>query len=169
MAYLLSAQSDFCLTFQVSSCTQHRALWDRVKLKLNLVLWILFVMWRSFARSYRPLWVMAPDRWKCISYFSSAKVSATNCLLQAPWCPISGAIKYKRPPLHYNDVIMSAMVSQITILWIVYSTAYSGTDQRKHQSSASLAFVWGINRWPVNSPHKGPVTRKMFPFDDVIM
>ena len=44
-----------------------------------------------------------------------------------------------------------------------------GTDQRKHQSSASLAFVRGIHRWPVNSPHKGPVTRKMFPFYDVIM
>ena len=44
-----------------------------------------------------------------------------------------------------------------------------GVDQRKHQSSASLAFVWGIHRGPVNSPHKGPVTRKMFPLDDVIM
>ena len=42
-------------------------------------------------------------------------------------------------------------------------------DQRKHQSSASLAFVRGIHRWPVNSPHKRPVTRKMFPFDDIIM
>ena len=41
--------------------------------------------------------------------------------------------------------------------------------QRKHQSSTSLAFVWGIHRWPVNSPHKRPVARKMFPFDDVIM
>ena len=41
--------------------------------------------------------------------------------------------------------------------------------QRKHQSSASLAFVRGIHRRPVNSPHKWPVTRKMFPFDDVIM
>ena len=44
-----------------------------------------------------------------------------------------------------------------------------GADQRKHQSSASLAFVRGIHRWPVNSQHKGPVTRKMFPYDDVIM
>ena len=52
---------------------------------------------------------------------------------------------------------------------IVYSTVYSGTDHRKHQSSTSLAFVRGIHRWPVNSPHKWPVTRKMFPFDDVIM
>ena len=71
--------------------------------------------------------------------------------------------------VHYNDVIMGMMASQITSLTIVYSTIYSGADQRKHQSSASLAFVWGIHRGPVNSPHKGPVTRKVFPFDDVIM
>ena len=70
---------------------------------------------------------------------------------------------------HYNDAIMIVMASQITSLTIVYSTVYSGTDGRKHQRSASLAFVRGIHRWPVNSPHKGPVTRKMFPFDDVIM
>ena len=70
---------------------------------------------------------------------------------------------------HYTDVIMSTMVSQITSLTIVWSTVYSGADQRKHQSSASLAFVQGIHRWPVNSPHKWPVTRKMFPFHDVIM
>ena len=71
--------------------------------------------------------------------------------------------------VHYSDVIMGVMASQITSLTIVYSTVYSDAGQRKHQSSASLAFVWGIRRGPVNSPHKGPVTRKMFPFDDVIM
>ena len=70
---------------------------------------------------------------------------------------------------HYNDVIMSALASQITSRTIVYSNFYSGADERKHQSSASLAFVREIHRWPVNSPHKRPVTRKMFPFDDVIM
>ena len=70
---------------------------------------------------------------------------------------------------HYDDVIMNAIASQITSLTIVYSIVYSDADQRKHQSSASLAFVWGIHRGPVNSPHKWPVTRKMFPFDDVIM
>ena len=64
---------------------------------------------------------------------------------------------------------MGAMASQITSLTMVYSTVYSGTDQRKHQSSVSLAYVRGIHRWPVNSPHKGPVMRKMFPFDEVIM
>ena len=71
--------------------------------------------------------------------------------------------------LHYNDVIMSAMASEITSRTIVHSTVYSSADQRKHQSSASPAFVREIHRWPVNSPHKRPVTRKMFPFDDVII
>ena len=61
------------------------------------------------------------------------------------------------------------MAFQITGVLIVYSTVYSGANQRKHHSSASLAFVRGIHRWSVDSPHKGPVTRKMFPFDDVIM
>ena len=56
---------------------------------------------------------------------------------------------------HYSDVIMSAVASQIT-------SVCSGADHRKHQSSASLAFVRGIHRWPVDSPHKEPVTRKCF-------
>ena len=48
-------------------------------------------------------------------------------------------------------------------------TVYSGADQTNHQNSASLAFVRGIHQWRVNSPRRGPVTQKMFPFDDVIM
>ena len=64
---------------------------------------------------------------------------------------------------------MCAISSQITSLTIFSSTVYLDTDQRKHQRSASLAFVRGIHRRPVNSPHKWPVTRKMFPFDDVNM
>ena len=59
---------------------------------------------------------------------------------------------------------MSTMVSQITSLTIVYSAVYSGADQRKHQRSVSLASVRGIHLWPMNSPHKWPVTRKIFPF-----
>ena len=70
---------------------------------------------------------------------------------------------------HYNDVIMGSIASQITSLTFIYSSVYSGADQRKHQNSTSLAFVRGIHRSPVNSPHKGPVTRQMFPFDGVIM
>ena len=69
----------------------------------------------------------------------------------------------------YSDVTMSEMASQINSLTIVYSTVYSGTDQRKHQSSTSLAFVRGIHRWPVNSPHKWPVRWKIFPSAEVIM
>ena len=68
-----------------------------------------------------------------------------------------------------QDICRHHEGSQITSLTIVYSTVNSDADQRKHQSSASLAFVRGIHRGPVNSPHKWPVTRKMFPFDGVIM
>ena len=64
---------------------------------------------------------------------------------------------------------MSATACQITSVSVVCSIVGSGANQRKHQSSASLAFVWVIHRSPVNSPHKRPVTRKMYPFDDVIM
>ena len=87
---------------------------------------------------------------------------------------------------HYDDVITSAMASQMSSLTTVYSSVCSGTYERKHESSASLAFVGvcvcvcvcvcgggggggGIHRWPANSLHQGPVTRKMFPFDDVII
>ena len=48
---------------------------------------------------------------------------------------------------------MGAIASQITNLTIVCSTFYSGADQRKHQSSASLAFVWGIHRWHLPCPN----------------
>ena len=71
--------------------------------------------------------------------------------------------------VHYNDLIMRAMASQITSLMTVYSSVYYRRRSKQNESSASLAFVRGIHRWPVNSPHKGPATRKMFPFDDVIM
>ena len=64
---------------------------------------------------------------------------------------------------------MSAMASQITGVSVVCLIACSGADQRKHRSSTSPAFVWWIHRWPVDSPNKGPVTRKRFLFDDVIM
>ena len=66
--------------------------------------------------------------------------------------------------VHYSDVIMGTMAFQITSLTIVYSTVYSGADQTKRLSSASLDFVS-----PVNSSHKWAVTRKLFPFDDILM
>ena len=85
----------------------------------------------------------------------------------------------KRPPgcpclRHYSDIIMGAMASQITRVPIVYATVCSDAYQSKHKSSASLAFVRGIHRSPMTPPppphtHKWPVTRKMFPFHDVIV
>ena len=75
--------------------------------------------------------------------------------------------KYLPHMYHYNDIIMSIMASQITCVSIVCSTVCWGADQRKHQSSMSLAFVMGIHRLPVDFPYKGTVIRKIVPFDDV--
>ena len=91
-------------------------------------------------------------------------------VISPQWCLLTGnTTSSYQIKAHYHDVILSSMTSKITSLTIVYSTIYSRAYQRKHQSSASLAFVCGFHRWPVNSPHKGPVTRKNFPFDDVII
>ena len=83
-------------------------------------------------------------------------------------CPWIGLSRYV-PNVHYSDVIMSSMTSKITGVPTVYSTVCSGADQSKYQSPASLAFVRWIHWWPVISLQKGPVTRKMFLFDEVIM
>ena len=71
--------------------------------------------------------------------------------------------------MHYSDVMMSTMASQITIVSSVCSTVCSDADQRKYQSSTSLALCEGNSPVTGDSPHKGLVTRRMFPFDDVIM
>ena len=85
------------------------------------------------------------------------------------WRRFPASHQYVRYGFHYCDVIMGAAASQITSLTIVYSTVYSDADQRKHQSFASLPLVRGIHRGSVDSPHKWPVRRKMFSFDDVII
>ena len=107
---------------------------------------------------------------KIYLYYQKIPIGAYSCHTMATLlCYHYAFMPVKRDPLqqelrcpHYSDIIMCAMVSQVTSVSIVCSTVCSGVDQRKHQSSASLAFVWGIHRWPVNSPHKGPVTRKCF-------
>ena len=90
-----------------------------------------------------------------------------DCLVKGPLSYLMMVYGILEPirPYHYSGVIMGAIASQITSLTIVYWTVYSDADQRKYQSSASLAFVRGIHRGPGTSPRKGPVT---FPFDDVI-
>ena len=82
-------------------------------------------------------------------------------IIAVPW-PLHEFLWYFTPLHHNSDVIKSLMACQITSIMIVYWTVYSGPDLRKHQSSASLAFVRGIHRWPVNSPHKRPLIRKIF-------
>ena len=57
---------------------------------------------------------------------------------------------------------MTSIASQITSLTVVYSIFYSDADQRKHQSSASLAFVWGIHRDRWIPRTKGQLRGKCF-------
>ena len=105
-------------------------------------------------------YILLSDKRRWVTHFCIGKraVIGSDNLLSPVRCP---AIIWT----YYSDVIMGAMVSQFTSPTTVYSTVYSRADQRKFQSSASLAFVRRIHRWP----NKRPVTRKMFPFDDVIM
>ena len=119
------------------------------------------------------LWVQKLYFW---NYSHISWVTFTHCITVTKKNRVRCSCKPKfnmavidLPVTHYDGVLMSTMASQITSLMIVYSIVYLSADQRKHQSSALLAFVRGIHRRAVNSPHKGPVTRKMFPFDDVIM
>ena len=113
---------------------------------------------------------------KSISFAQSRRTFARSMVLVCDMCTCYDEFRTshiasvpRNTRHHYTDVIIDTMTSQISSLTIVYSTVYSDADQRKHQSSASLAFVRGIHRRLVNSPHKWPVKRKMFPFDDVIM
>ena len=111
-----------------------------------------------------------PERYHSKVLVSNHKAQQSiGIILGISLCCLSPNFAELQVQYHYGDVIMSTIASQITSLTIVYSTVYSDADQRKHQSSASLAFVWGIHRGPVNSPHKWRVMWKMFPFDDVIM
>ena len=98
-----------------------------------------------------------------------APYMVTVSMWNLEFCCCFALVDFVRTAAQYGDVIMSTTASQITSLTIVYLTVYSGADQRKRQGSASLAFVRGIHRRLVNSPQKVPVTRKIFPFDDVIM
>ena len=107
----------------------------------------------SYKSKYRMVWIL------CVLIL----FNILDCLIF-----VDDMVTYQNRE-HYTDVKMVTIASQITSLTIVYSAIYSDADQRKYQNSASLAFVWGIHRRPVNSPHKWPVTRKMLPFDDVIM
>ena len=150
------------------SCILYSFKFKRVPVILYAHIWFVTVQYKHFvgsnAESY-PSFIQVSGVEIEISMMTSCKEWFLYCLSL-----VRGIHKYQWIlPKYYNDVIMGAMASHITSLTIVCSTRYSGTDQNKYQSPASLAFVWGIHRWLVNSPHKGPITQKYFPFDNAIM
>ena len=118
----------------------------------------------NFLQSLMPLWGHNELRLdQCqVLWWLTWKSNCCYCHLNMIAHSILLVLRLEKCFYHYSDVIMTTIASQITSFTIVYSIVYSDADQRKHQSSASLAFVWGIHRWPVNSQHKRPVTRKCF-------
>ena len=129
------------------------------------------VKWRSFCLGLNVLKALFVHVGPDYQYFplKFPKLSSPGTLSTPPCYSYCNHLGYVGRGFSSQWRIMITMASQITSISIVYSTVLSGADQRKHQSSASLAFVRVIHRCPVNYPHKGPVTWKMFPFDDVIM
>ena len=81
---------------------------------------------------------------------------------------LPGALDHYSAP-HYSDVIMSAMACQITGALIAYSTGLFRCRLKKTSKLRVTGLMRGIHRWPVNSMHRRPVTRNIFPFDDVIV
>ena len=114
-----------------------------------------------------PLYATSLHPHSRLSRKNVAAISVDSWIIYIHTCYVMHAVTWFWS--HYSDVMMSAMVSQTTTVSIVCPTVGSGSEQRKHQSSASLAFVWGIHGRPVNSSNRRPVTRKVFPFDDVIV
>ena len=102
---------------------------------------------------------------KGLSWGSSAMRSEISSVKSGQMDFAKASETFNIPNSHYDDVIMSAMASQITSLTIVYSRHRS----KKTSNLRVTGLCEGNSPGPVNSPHKGPVTRKMFPFDDVIM
>ena len=104
-----------------------------------------------------------PDSRSLMQFINTCEqenVKETPCLLGSVFIELYDIITRSRENtnsryMQYNDVMMSAMASQITSVSTVCSIVGTGPDQTKHQSSATLAFVRGIHRWPVNSPTKG--------------
>ena len=114
-------------------------------------------------------------------YFDKCRISNTVMEIfngekdEENWLPTYEHCPHWRHSVGHTGLVI--MVTSYWARWRLKSLALplftqpfiQGQIKRKHQSSGSQAFVRGIHRWPVNSPHKWPVTRKMFPFDDVIM
>ena len=151
----------------------------------NIILWVFAYrrcdkpddvqFMKSWEKVCRIFWCRFKLSWHCTSVPYCLLVSVSNEMLFDKYDKIDRKRQEFYPMIHATEQIPTHRAQSQTgnSLWksdfYVYSNIYSCADQRKHQSSASLAFVRGIHRWPVNSPHEGPATRKMFPFHDVIM
>ena len=103
-----------------------------------------------------------PGMWSCCSCWTHSRVGCDWDTLWIMWHPRNAAVEAAECTVHYDDVIMTQLASQITSLTVVYSAVYSDADQRKHQSSASLAFVWGIHRDRWIPRTKGQLRGKCF-------
>ena len=121
---------------------------------MNLIapLLLRYNMWllqRKTQVHYRLMWILYWSNWSNCFWWQS-KMALSTVVFRASkqfggrWNVIR-VIKWRGPleivghfRTHYNDVIRGAMASQITSLTVVYSIFYSGADQRKHQSSASV-------------------------------
>ena len=127
------------------------------------------IFWKVFLRLPQRHGFVPRNHWRRMMSWNSVNFGSSNVLV--PSDPICYSVVFAifTHSIHYSYVIMSPMASQITGVSVVCSIFCSGADKKKHQSSASLAFVRGVHRWPMNSPHKLPVTREMFPFDGVVM
>ena len=118
--------------------------WSRIHCTIVVIITLHFFSFKMKLHKIRRKFYI---KWHYIA-LSFYKMCIFHC------CMVDGGIA-EQLKIHYSDVIMSVMASQITGVSIVCSTICSDTDLRKHQSSASLAFVMGIHWWPVDSPHKG--------------
>ena len=102
------------------------------------------IKWKHFPRYWPFFRVFIGHRWIPLTKASDAEL--WRILWSAPEAIVANGGNGGCQIDHYADVIMIEMASQITSLTVVYSIVHSGADQSKHQSSASLAFVWGIHR-----------------------
>ena len=135
---------------------------------------MIYLNFHTVNRKLQGVHIMDVTHRKIWIFFNFWGPSLIGWTLGQPWRAGAGMLYGCKLSLtllvwwHNSDVIMIAIAFQITSVSVVSSTVCSGVDQN-HQGSVSLAFVRGIHQSPVDSPHKGPVTRKAFPFDDVIM
>ena len=149
-------------TFQATPHMAHRALWEAINVSILQTVQGMYLQCGFLAENTKPQrGLVAPCKhwWiLCYTMCRHSIVWRNRChnlrLVDIDWSRTTKA--------HHNDVIMTPMASQITSLTIVYSTVYSGSDEKKPQKTSKFP-VTGF------SPHKRPVSRKMFLFDDVIM